>query len=194
MPSQIKILAFAGSAREDSFNKKLVKIAADGASQNGADVTLLDLRDYPIPLFDEDLEKKEGLPSNAKKIKEMMVSHDGLLIATPEYNSSISPLLKNTLDWISRSESKDEPPLIAYKNKVAAIMSASPGGLGGLRGLVHVRSILENMGVIVLPNQRAIGSAYNAFDENGKLKDKKQQESIIGLGNELVSVVQKLKS
>jgi len=193
MANQPKILAFAGSARDASFNKKLVKIAIEGARKAGAEVNYIDLKDYPMPLFDQDYEAKKGIPENAKKVKKMMVESDGFLISAPEYNSSITPLLKNTIDWASRAESKDEPPLSAYKGKCAAIMSASPGGLGGLRGLVHVRSILENIGVIVLPNQRAIGSAYDAFDETGNLKDEKQQSSVEGLGEQLTQLIKKLK-
>jgi len=193
MANQPKILAFAGSAREKSWNKKLVQVAVQGARQAGAKVTYIDLRDYPMPLFDQDAEAKDGIPENAKKIKQMMIEHDGFLISCPEYNSSITPLLKNVIDWASRAESKDEPPLAAYKDKVAAIMSASPGGLGGLRGLVHVRSILGNIGVVVIPNQRAISGAFNAFDEKGNLKDEKQQQSVVGLGEQLANFIKKLK-
>ena len=193
MANQPKILAFAGSARDASFNKKLVKIAIEGARKAGAEVNYIDLKDYPMPLFDQDYEAQNGIPENAKKVKKMMVESDGFLIAAPEHNSSITPLLKNTIDWASRAESKDEPPLSAYKGKCAAIMSASPGGLGGLRGLVHVRSILENIGVIVLPNQRAISGAYAAFDETGNLRDEKQQSSVEGLGEQLAQLIEKLK-
>jgi chromate reductase len=191
--SQPKILAFAGSAREASFNKKLVKIASKGAGDAGAEVTVLDLRDYPMPLFDQDLEDKEGMPENAKKVKDLMLAHDGFLIAAPEHNSSITALLKNTIDWASRVESKDEPMLAVYQGKIAVLMSASPGGLGGLRGLVHVRSMLENIGVTVLPNQRAIGGAFSAFADDGNLKDEKQQKSILALGAELTNILKKLQ-
>src|SRR5262245_16075385 len=129
MPEKPTILAFAGSAREGSFNKKLIRVAAKAAQEAGAQVTLIDLKDFPMPLMNEDLEAKEGMPEFAKKIKDLMKSHDAFLISTPEYNSSMPPLLKNTLDWASRKESKDEPPLSAYKNKIAGIMSASPGAL-----------------------------------------------------------------
>jgi chromate reductase, NAD(P)H dehydrogenase (quinone) len=188
-----KILAFAGSARKDSFNKKLVKIAILGAKAAGAEVTYLDFRDLPLPLFDEDLETSEGLPANAIKLKAMMKAHQGFLIACPEYNSSITPLLKNAIDWASRPE-QGEPSLVCFTGKVAALMSASPGGLGGLRGLVHVRSILGNIGVLVLPDQKAIGNAYQAFDENGNLKDRSQQESIEQLGNKLATITAKLNN
>jgi chromate reductase, NAD(P)H dehydrogenase (quinone) len=186
-----KILAFAGSARKDSFNKKLVKIAVAGAKAAGAEVTYLDFRDLPLPLYDGDLEDSEGLPDNARKLKAMMKAHQGFLIACPEYNSSITTLLKNAIDWASRPD-LDESPLVCFKDKVAILMSTSPGELGGLRGLVHVRSILSNIGVLVLPDQKAIGNAHQAFDENGNLKDRSQQESIEQLGNKLATITAKL--
>jgi chromate reductase, NAD(P)H dehydrogenase (quinone) len=188
-----KILAFTGSARKDSFNKKLVKVAIVGAQAAGAEVTYLDFRDLPLPLFDEDLETAEGIPDNVLKLKAMMKAHQGFLIACPEYNSSITLLLKNAIDWASRPAT-DESPLACFTGKVALLMSASPGGLGGLRGMVHVRSILGNIGVLVLPDQKAIGNAPQAFDENGNLKDKSQQEAIEQLGNKLVTVTAKLNS
>ena len=153
-----KILAFAGSTRSGSFNKKLIRLAADDARAAGAEVTLIDLRDFPMPLFDGDLEEKEGLPENAKKLKSLMRANDGFLISSPEYNSSVSGVLKNAIDWASREETDDEPPLVCFRGKVAALLSASPGGLGGLRGLVILRSILGNIGVIVLPDQLAVSS------------------------------------
>ena len=186
--SKPQILAFAGSARKDSFNHKLVEIAAEGARSAGADVTVLNLKDYPLPLFDEDLERDEGTPENASKLKELFLAHDGLLISSPEYNSSITPLLKNTIDWVSRPV-EGEPRLAAYQGKVAAIMAASPGALGGLRGLVHVRSILSSIGVIVLPDQVAIPNAYEAFDDAGRLKDERKQASVGGLGKGLADMV-----
>jgi len=191
MTNAPKILAFAGSTREASYNKKLVKIAAEGAKVAGAEITYVDLRDLPMPIYDEDLEAKEGLPENARKFKELLKEHQGLLIASPEYNSSITVVLKNAIDWASRPE-PGEPMLAAFTGKVAAIMSASPGGLGGLRGLIHVRSILSSINVLVLPDQKAISSAFQAFDEEGKLKDPKQQESVEQLGSKLATILAKL--
>jgi chromate reductase, NAD(P)H dehydrogenase (quinone) len=188
-----KILAFAGSARKDSFNKKLVKIASAGAKAAGAEVTYLDFRDLPLPFYDEDLEITEGLPENALKLKAMMKAHQGFLIACPEYNSSITALLKNAIDWASRPQ-PGEPSLVCFKDKVSVLMSASPGGLGGLRGLVHVRAILSSIGVLVLPDQLAIGNAYQAFDENGDLKDALQQTAISQLGRKLVIMTAKLNA
>ena len=186
-----KILAFAGSTRIDSFNKKLVKVAAAGAMENGVDVTVIDLRDFAMPLYDGDLEQKEGLPSNARKLKDLMLSHQGFLISSPEYNSSISGVLKNMIDWVSRP-SEGEEPLACFKGKVAGIMSASPGGLGGLRGLVHVRAILENISVLVIPDQIAIAKAHEVFDVNGTLKDKKQEEQVKRIGANVAKLLIKL--
>lgn len=186
-----KILAFAGSTRVDSFNKKLVKIAAAGAMESGADVTVIDLRDFAMPLYDGDLEQKEGLPSNARKLKDLMLSHQGFLIASPEYNSSISGVLKNMIDWVSRP-SEGEEPLACFKGKVAGIMSASPGGLGGLRGLVHVRAILENIYVLVIPDQLAISKAHEVFNSDGTLKDKKQEEQVKRIGAGVAKLLIKL--
>ena len=186
-----KILAFAGSTRTDSFNKKLVKIASTGATEAGADVTVIDLRDFPLPIYDSDLEQKDGLPSNARKLKDLMLSHHGFLISSPEYNSSISAVFKNTIDWASR-QSEGEIPLACFKNKVAGIMSASPGMLGGLRGLVHVRSILGNIGVIVMPDQAAIAKAHEAFNEDGTLKDKKQEDQVKKIGANVAKILLKL--
>ena len=188
-----KLLAFSGSTRKDSFNQMLVQIAAGGSREAGAEVTIVELRDFPLPLFDQDFETAEGQPENAKRFKQLMVEHDGFLVASPEYNSSISGVLKNTIDWISRPV-KGEPPLIAFAGKVATIMSASPGGLGGLRGLVHVRSILSSLGVIVLPAQTAVANAYEAFSPNGSLKDGRKQAKLIELGKELATILKKLRS
>ncbi|MBN3874543.1 MAG: NAD(P)H-dependent oxidoreductase [Nostoc sp.] len=191
MASTPKILAFAGSTRIDSYNKKLVKIAASGAKAAGAEVTYIDLRDLPLPLFDEDLEAQEGLPANARTFKDLLISHQGLLIASPEYNSSLTAVLKNAIDWASRP-APNEAPLAAFAGKVASIMSASPGALGGLRGLVHLRSILGNIKVLVLPDQIAVSKAYEAFNPDGTLKDPKQQESIEKLGDGLTKILLKL--
>ena len=188
-----KILAFAGSTRTESFNKRLVKIAAAGAMEGGADVTVIDLRDYAMPLYDGDLEQQQGIPSNARKLKDLMLSHQGFLISAPEYNSSISGVLKNTIDWTSR-QSDGEAPLACYKNKVVGIMSASPGGLGGLRGLVHVRAILENIGALVIPDQIAISKAHEAFAIEGNLKDKKQEDRVKKIGSSVAKLLLKLSS
>jgi chromate reductase len=188
-----KILAFAGSTRAESFNKKLVNIAAAGARNAGAEVTLIDLRDFPLPLYDGDLEERDGLPAHAKKLKQLFLAHDGLLLACPEYNSGISGVLKNTIDWVSRAETDDEPDLACYVGKIAAIMSASPGFLGGLRGLVQVRSILGNIQVLVLPGQVTVSKAHEAFNADGSLKDARKQAAVEKLGATLAETIAKLK-
>lgn len=192
--SQPKIVAFAGSLRTGSFNKKLVALAADSARAAGAEVTVVDLRDLALPLFDQDLEDTSGLPEGAKKFKALLRASDGFLIASPEYNSSITAALKNAIDWASRAETDDEPPLVAYKGKVAALMATSPGALGGLRGLVTLRSILGNIGVLVLPDQVAIPTAHEAFDEAGKLKDERKAKQVTKLATNLVETATKLKA
>lgn len=193
MTNPPKILAFAGSTRQDSYNKKLVKIAAEGARVAGAEVTYIDLHDLPMPLYDGDLETQEGMPANARKFKELMLAHQGLLIASPEYNSSITAVLKNAIDWASRPD-PGEPMLAAFNNKVAALMSASPGALGGLRGLVHLRSLLENINVLVLPDQKAIPRAFDAFDADGQLKDAEQQKTVENIAAKLATAIAKLNA
>lgn len=188
-----KILAFAGSTRKDSFNKKLVRIAAAAARSAGAEVTLIDLADYSLPLFNQDDEAERGQPDNARKLKELMKTHHGFLISSPEYNSSITPLLKNTIDWASRSI-PGEKPLECFAEKVALLISASPGALGGLRALVHVRAILGNIGTLVLPGTISISQAHEAFAEDGSLKDPKRQATVEKLGADLTVHLRKLKA
>lgn len=193
MASSPSILILAGSTRQDSFNKKLVRVAGQGAEAAGATVTFIDLKDYPLPLYDGDLESEEGLPANALKLKELLLSHDGLLIACPEYNSSISGVLKNAIDWASRP-AEGEKPLACFRGKVCALMSASPGALGGLRGLEPVRSILMNIGVMVLPDQVAVSKAHEAFGPDGNLHDAKQRASVEALGANVAHTLRKLKA
>ncbi|MBS2002237.1 MAG: NAD(P)H-dependent oxidoreductase [Candidatus Obscuribacterales bacterium] len=191
MASITKILAFAGSSRSDSFNKKLVKVAAEGARGAGAEVTFIDLRDYPMPIYDGDLETQEGLPENAKKLKKIFLEHHGLLVSSPEYNSSISALLKNAIDWVSRPV-PGESPLACFDKKVVGLMAASPGALGGLRGLVTVRSIFGNIKCTVIPEQVAVAKANEAFAEDGTMKDEKQQSAIKNIGAQVATVASKL--
>jgi chromate reductase len=192
LTQKAKLLAFSGSARKASFNKKILKTAVQGAKDAGAEVTIVDLADFPMPLYNGDLEATEGLPENAKKFKKLMIESDGFLIAAPEYNSSITPLLKNAIDWVSRPED-GEASLIAFKGKVAALMSASPGGFGGLRGLVHVRAILGNIHVLVIPDQVAVPVVHEALNEDGSFKDQDSGKSVADLGKKLTEIVTKLK-
>ena len=191
MPQPPRILAFAGSARAASYNKKLLAIAVMGARSAGAEVTQIDLRDYPMPIMDEDLEAASGPPEHALRLKDLFDAHNGLLIACAEYNSSITPLLKNAIDWVSRPD-VHRASVACFGGKVAAILSASPGGLGGLRGLVHVRAILGNIGVLVIPDQVAVPRAFEVFCDDGSLKDPKQQAAVEGVGAALARVATSL--
>ncbi|MDH3748407.1 MAG: NAD(P)H-dependent oxidoreductase [Gammaproteobacteria bacterium] len=190
--SKPNILAFSGSARKDSFNQRLVENAARAAEDAGANVRIINLRDFPMPIMNQDLEREQGQPENGTRLKALFVEHDGFLLASPEHNSSISTLLKNAIDWVSRRVG-EEPPLVAYKGKTAAILSTSPGRLGGLRGLVHVRSILSNLGVLVLPEQLAVSSAMSAFDEDGKLINDGDIDRVKTISARLVDVLSRLE-
>ena len=166
--NQPKILVLAGSARLDSMHRKLARQAVDALRDAGVEATLADLRDFPMPMYDGDLEAGQGLPPAAKELKELARRHNGLAIASPEYNGSFPALLKNALDWISRPE-PGERSLEIFRGKVAAILSASPGPGGGTRGLRHLRELLEMMSVSVIPQELAIARASGAFDAEGRL-------------------------
>ena len=186
-----RLLAFAGSLRTPSLNKKLVAIAAQGARDAGAEVTLIDLRDFPMPIYDGDEESANGLPGNARTFKRLLIEHHGVLIATPEYNSQFPAVLKNAIDWASRREN-GEKPLVAYAGKVAGVMSASPGGFGGLRGQAVLCAQLTYLGMVTVPSRVGVAHAGDAFDDDGGLKDEKQLQSVLALGAETVRFVQKL--
>ncbi len=166
-----KLIFLAGSARKDSLNKKLAKAASEKAKELGADVTFIDLADYEAPIFCEDYEAENGMPQSIKDLKKLFGEHDGFLIASPEYNSSYPPLLKNTLDWMSRPGDDGSN---CFQGKVSAIMAASPGPMGGIRVLPQLRNLLTNIamhGTHVIPKQFALGNARKAFDDNGNLTD-----------------------
>ncbi len=188
-----RIIVLSGSLRRDSYNRKLVRIAAEGARAAGVEVVEIDLADYAIPLFSEDLEALEGAPAGVRDLKSLFRNARGILLASPEYNGSISGVLKNAIDWISRPDSDvDSPP--AFSGKVVGLMSASPGGLGGLRGLNHVRDIFTALGSLVLPGQVAVPAAYNAFDEHGKLNDSAQTDRVQAIGQEVAGMVLRLQN
>jgi NAD(P)H-dependent FMN reductase len=186
-----RVLAFAASTRIHSFNKKLVRIAADGARQAGADVSVIDLRDFPMPIYDGDIETGAGIPEKALELRRLLIEHQGFLIASPEYNGSLPALLKNAIDWTSRPVN-GEDGLLGYRNKVAVLMSTSPGSFGGLRGLAHVRTILSNIGTIVLPDQLAVGKAHEVFAVDGSIANDKQRQAIEDLGRTLATTLAKL--
>lgn len=188
-----RILALAGSLRAGSFNRRLLAVAADGARAAGADVTGVDLRDFPLPVYDADLETASGLPAAALALKERFRVAEGLLVASPEYNSAISGTLKNVFDWVSRP-APGEKPLACFKGKVAALCAASTGALGGIRGLASVRLILGNLGVVLLPDQVALPKAAEAFDDDGNVVDPARRKSLTELGAALARATRALRS
>ena len=165
---QSKILVLAGSARLDSIHRKLARQTVEALRNAGVEATLADLREFPMPIYDGDVEAGQGMPPAAKALKELARRHDGFAIASPEYNGSFPALLKNALDWISRP-APGERPLEVFRGKVAAILSASPGPGGGNRGLRHLRELLEMMSVRVVPRELAIARSSGAFDAAGRL-------------------------
>src|SRR5205823_5883236 len=169
MARDVSLIALSGSTRAESHNRALARLAAAAAERAGATVTFVDLRDLALPLYDADLETAEGLPAALVRFKSACVAADGYLIAAPEYNGSLSAVLKNTIDWLSRpGPQPGETPftLAAFRGKVAGVMSASPGAWGGIRGLSHVREILAGMGVLVAAEQFALPGAHQAFAED----------------------------
>ncbi len=176
--SEPRLLFISGSAREKSWNKKLARLGHQIADANGIASAFADLGDYPMPIYNGDIETLDGPPENARKLKALMKVHSGIFIASPEYNASFSALLKNALDWVSHTRDEGEEPLEVFKTRVFAVGSASPGGMGGLRGLSQLRLVLEiGLSALVLPDQFAVPRAVDAFDEDGHLKNKDAQET-----------------
>ncbi len=188
-----KLLFLAGSARKDSVNKKLAEVASEIASGMTALPTFIDLADFDMPIYNQDIEDLTGLPENAKKLKKLFMEHDGFCLACPEYNGTFTPLLKNALDWISRKEPNDDAPLLAYKGKTCLLLSASPGPLGGLRGLMDTRKMLSSIGVHVIPDQLAVGGAYNKFDDDGHLTDEDEKNKLTSVIEAFVTTSNALK-
>jgi chromate reductase len=190
-----KILVFAGSARRESLNKKLARVAAGAVRAAGGEATLIDLDDYPIPVYHGDLESEQGMPENARKLRDLFIAHDGFMIASPENNQSISSLLKNVIDWLSRDlgEGKgDDNGLAPYRDKIAGIMNATPGPYGGVRHLFHLRQVLSGLGVLVLPQQVQLAHADKAFDAAGALTDARAAKALATLARKLVDLAGRL--
>lgn len=189
MPDTIRILAFAGSLRHGSFNQKLVNIAASGAVEADAIVTVIHLKDFPMPIYNGDDEAVSGLPEHAVRFKKLIAENDGLIIASPEYNGAPSAALKNALDWASRSQEEGEPPAQAFRGKFAAVIAASPGGLGGIRGLPYLREVLTSLGVTTIPAQMTLPVAHEAFDNKDMLVDPRKLEQAKAIGRKLVDAL-----
>lgn len=188
--SQPKLLFFAGSARTESVNKKLAKLGATIAAKADIPATMIDLRDFPMPIYDGDLEAAEGVPENAHKLKDIIGEHDGVFIATPEYNSSIPPLLKNVIDWLSRIPYKPTKGTV-FKGRIVAIGSATAGGTGGVRAMLALRQVLNSsIGAVVLPEQMSVPSADDAFEDDGSLKNPSSEAHFISVIKRLEEVAQ----
>lgn len=175
-----KILVIPGSNRSGSYNVSLAAAAAKEFALLGADVTRISLIDYPLPLYDEDLKLNDGIPSNALKLAEMISVHDGIFFASPEYNASISPLLKNCIDWVSVVRSKNDKPWAPLKGMTIGLAAASPGSLGGVRGLNHLRDVLVTIGCQVISEQTLVPNAGKAFDEDGNIITERTAKSLSG--------------
>ena len=182
-----RILAFAGSARRESLNRKLLAVVVAAARAAGGEVTLLDLNDYPLPLYHGDLEDASGLPAPAQRLVGLVTQHDALLIASPEYNSLITPLLKNTIDWCTRAEPN---PLAG---RVAAVVSASPGMYGGVRSAQAARGLLLHLGCHVVPAQCSVPRADEAFAPDGSLRDARSAAAAQRVAEELVRTTRRLR-
>ena len=181
MTATPRLLAFAGSLREGSFNRRLIPVLAEGARAAGAQVTLIELRDYSLPVYDGDIEAA-SMPPQMRQLQQLMREHDGLLISTPECNGSIPALVKNILDWISRPMEDGRMGTALFQDKVAGIVSASPGALGGLRSLLVLRDALAKLGLVVVPQQVAVGQVADKLVASGQLKDDKQRAAVHAVG------------
>lgn len=191
MANKPKILAFAGSLRKDSYNKRVVKVAIEGAEKGGAEVTYINLEDYPLPMYNEDEHKGEGFPENAKKLQKVFGEHDGFLISSPEYNGSVPGGLKNVIDFVSR-KTDDYEMIEVFKGKVAAIMTASPGAFGGIRCLGHLRGVFSIMLTNVLPTEVAVGGVMKMFEgDSEEMQDEKMKGLLQDLGESLSDMLKK---
>jgi len=191
MPA-LRILIIPGSLRTGSHNAKLAMAAAHEFAQAGADVTRVSLGDYPLPIYDGDLQAKSGVPKNAVNLKRMIASHHGVLIVTPEYNSSVPPLIKNTIDWITRVQDRHEVRGQVFREKPFAIAAASEGRLGGTRALAALRLILSACRATVVPNQLALSFADQAYDDMDRLKEEADIEALRALVRQLIDVSQQM--
>ena len=188
-----KILVFAGSIRTGSFNARLAALAAKELALACAAVTRISLEDYSLPLYDGDDEARTGAPANAGKLKELMAAHQGVFIASPEYNASVTPLLKNTIDWISRVRARDEPPLAVFRGRAFAIGGASNSPYGALRSLMALRQVLElGCGALVIPEQITVFHAGEAFDEMDNLKDERAAATLRRVAQRLIETAREM--
>jgi chromate reductase len=189
--SSPKVLAFAGSTRKESVNKRLARIALQAAKKAGAETTFVDLQDFNIPLYCDDLVAKQGIPEGVLEFKQLLNSHNGFFIASPEYNGSLTGVLKNAIDWAT-IKADGEERMSCWNGKIAGLVSASPGGLGGIRGLHHLRTILAGIGTFVLPNHLAVGNSTENLQNEKQITDEKLQLQLESLTHEMVRVIRAL--
>ncbi|MBL4697918.1 MAG: NAD(P)H-dependent oxidoreductase [Phycisphaerales bacterium] len=191
--STLKVAIISGSLRQGSFNTALARFVANNmASSEGFEIDEISLGDLDLPMFSEDLEAK-GMPAMVLELKDRLIAADAVLIASPEYNGSLSGALKNAIDWASRPR-EGEAPLACFKGKVGGLLAASPGAIGGLRGLRHVRQILTQLHMVVVPSEFALGVAHEAFDDAGNLKDERAATMAKGVGLAVVEMTKALQS
>ena len=190
--SALKILVIPGSLRTGSLNAKLAAAAAHELAQAGAEVTRISLGDFPLPIYDGDLQTKSGVPKNAINLKRMIGAHHGVLIVTPEYNSSVPPLIKNTIDWVTRVQDASEARGQVFRETPFAIAAASGGRLGGTRALAALRLILSACHATVIPNQLALSFADQAYDDMDRLKHPADIEALAALVRQLIEVSQRM--
>ncbi len=181
-----RILVFAGSTRVGAYSGKMADAATKELALHGAEVTRISLADYPLPIMDEDLQRERGIPENAMRLGRLFAAHDGLLIATPEYNASIPPLLKNAIDWVSRISIDGGAPLHPYRDKVVALCSSSSGKFAGIRCLYHLRAVLMSIGAQIVTQQCSIGEAQHAFDDDGAIRDERTAKMMQTVCRELI--------
>jgi chromate reductase len=188
-----RILVFAGSARAGSLNKKLARAAAQAIGEAGGRATFLDLAEHRLPLYDGDLEGRDGVPQTARALRELFAAHQGFVLSSPENNGSVSALLKNTLDWLSRPDGQVDKRA-AFRGKPVALLSASPGQFGGLRHLVHLGVILSNLEMLVLPEPFGLARADKAFDADGALIDQRARDEVQATARRIVDITVRLSA
>ncbi|MFJ3486119.1 NADPH-dependent FMN reductase [Pseudomonas sp. NPDC090202] len=190
----VRVLAISGSTRRGSLNQKLLNVAVQGALAAGAEVTVVSLSDYPLPFYDSELEKEQGVPVHALSLQKLLSEHDALLVASPDYNGGYTALLKNAIDWMSRPTPEKISGLALFANKAAAVISASPGPMGGVRSMLAMRGVLDKLGAVVIPQTFTLGAAHQAFGENDQLNNPQVDSEVRAVGAALTRVSRALRA
>jgi NAD(P)H-dependent FMN reductase len=193
MPQNLRIALLSGSLRKGSYNTKLVRFVADRIKGDGVEIDEISLADLDLPMMNEDLEKEQGHPKSVLDLKKRLIAADAVLYGSPEYNGSVTGPLKNAIDWASRPR-EDEKQLACFRGKVAGLLGASPGKLGGLRGIRDLRMILSGIGTHVVPGDFALSNAHEAFDADGRLKDENTAKLAVAVGESVVRTARALKA